>query len=286
MHTYAKNKSRGGSAGKKGSRYEDFFMAYQAAKLAATLLKARVPVDEWPIVSSQILGFVDDVTIEANDKSEFFQLKNVADITWHGGKHPIEVDFASQYVLANKLGQPNPQTGLVVPTEALSDKLKETIPQSIKSHSAVHLFEDRSVANRYVLEDKVLQGVLAELAPTQNPKLDELVGVFAIVILAVSVMTEKGGRLSDLLEATRKICPHQLRALVADMEQYVKPEFRAVLDAVEGLTYSLDRGFFQWNGFGTTGVYGVVCSHPDFEKFQELIIRKHPKTFDDFEGLM
>src|SRR5690606_901874 len=122
---YAANKHRGGVNGKKGSRYEDFYMAFKAAEWAARCFRHLIPA--WPRLRGQIVGFVDDFAIDLAENTEYYQLKNVGSLTWDGGDHPLVEDFARQYKLAVHLGEPSPTTNLVVSGGKVATEMVETL---------------------------------------------------------------------------------------------------------------------------------------------------------------
>lgn len=280
---YLLNKNRGGSSGKKGSRYEDIFFGYKIAEVAVEYFGQPGP---WPLVHSQVLGFVDDVVVRASSKSEYCQLKNVATLTWTGGEHPIATDFEYQHVIASKLGEPAPCTQLVVSDQMLYDSLRESIPDRIKDYTSVKYFPyaDGSL-NRVVLESTDLRELLRPLSKSENPTLDELEGVLGVLIIS-SFHHPEGGTVDELLRSANRKTPNQLRSLVvADLKQFIRDDFRAVLAAIPSLTYSFDKGFFTWSGFGTSGTFPQDCASEQFAEFQEEVVRQRPLTFEDFEGL-
>lgn len=281
---YVANKQRGGVSGQKGTRYEDYFVAFKVAEIAAERIGA--PNVSWPTIGSQMVGFVDDVVVEDVKSTTYFQLKNVQSLNWKSGPHPLETDFKCQFALASqKWGKPSPSTELVVSSETLHATLTAAIPASIASHSRVSYFPYCGGGmNQYVLAHPRLQECLRALAKSENAHLDELEAVLGLLILASSYISPSGGRVDDIIRKTRKSFPHQLRSLVADTEQLLQPGFRAALDAIPGLSYSVERGLFRWEGFGTVGTFRVDCEHEDFAQFQAEIIAKQPQTFDDFEG--
>lgn len=281
---YVANKQRGGVSGQKGTRYEDYFVAFKVAEIAAEHIStSNAP---WPTIGSQMVGFVDDVVVEDATSTTYFQLKNVQSLSWKRGSHPLEIDFKCQFALASeKWGKPSPYTELVVSSETLHATLTAAIPAPIAAHSRVSFFPYcEGGINQYVLTHPGLQECLKALAKSENAHLDELEAVLGVLILASSYVSPEGGRVDDIIRKTRRNFPHQLRSLVADTEQLLEPEFRAALDAIPGLSYSVERGFFRWEGFGTVGTFRVDCEHEDFARFQTEIIAKQPQTFDDFEG--
>lgn len=282
---YAANKQRGGSNGKKGSRYEDFFLAYKAAEIAAEHLDGLDATS--PLLRGQCIGFVDDVVVSAHDKTQYFQLKNVANVSWAAGKHPIETDFSHQYTLASHLQEPNPTTALVVSDPQLQQKLSKTLPAAIKAHSEVHFFPycDGHL-NRLVIESEDVQNLLRQLAKVENPNLDELAGVFGILIIACGEHPE-GARVNEIVKTANSFFPNQLRSFsVADKQPLLSEEFVCRLAMISGLSYAIERGFFRWAAFGTSGVFGFDCTNEQFKQFQEDVVQQQPTTFEEFERLL
>ncbi|HAT30475.1 MAG TPA: hypothetical protein DCW29_06350 [Janthinobacterium sp.] len=281
---YVLNKKTGGESSKKGNRYEDYFLVYKAAEIAVEYLQKG---GKWPSLHGQVLGFVDDVVVKAVDKTEYFQLKNSPSISWTKGDHPLETDFRYQFVIASYLNEPAPTTDLVVSDETLRAKLEESIPELIKAHTSARYFPyGEGHLNRVVLESKHLQELLSFLSKSVNPTLDELEGVFGVLLIA-SCLHPDGEAVDTMLRSANKRVPNLLRSLnVADLKQLIRADFTNTIAAIPGLTYAFDKGFFSWNAFGTSGIFPFDCSDAQFAQFQEIVVLKHPITFDDFEGLL
>lgn len=241
----------------------------------------------WPNLRGQILGFVDDAVVHSEAGIEYSQLKNVEALTWTGGDHPLEDDFAFQYQLALELGDENPKTHLIVSKPDLCRTLEAKIPPSIASHTEVRHFPYGSGSkNRLLLECPALQSVLTPLSKKPNPSLADLESVFGVLIIA-TMSEPEGGTVDALLRVANREQPYQLRMLdVVDLKQYVTSEFEAALAAVPGLTYSLDKGFFSWAAFGMTQTLHTDCTSAEFARFQKRIVQAQPVTFDDFEELL
>jgi len=281
---YAQNKKKGGDNGKKGTRYEDFYLAYRAAEVAVSYLGKPVP---WPSIHGQVLGFVDDVVVRSGEKTEYSQLKNVKTIGWQTGDHPLETDFRYQFQVATALGEPTPLTDLVVSREELKTALGVAIPDSIIDHTAVKYFPygDGSI-NRLILENPELQKVLAQLSKKLNPTLDELEGVLGVLVLT-GFHYPDGGSVDEIIRATSKIHPNYLCSLnVADVKQFILPGFENALAGITGLAYAFQKGFFSWTAFGMSETFGTDCSTQQFADFQNQVVHRQPMTIDDFEGLL
>jgi hypothetical protein len=281
--TYAGNKNRGGASGRKGTRYEDFFMAWKVAETAAE--HVADPNLEWPYLEGQSAGFVDDVVVRGSAGTAYYQCKNADSVSWSSGEHPIASDFEMQKKLADYLKVENPTTGLVVARAELHEKLAGAVPESVAGHTSVHLFPyyEGSI-NRLVYENSELRETLSALAKVENPKLDELVGVLA-ALLASCVEHQSGCSADIILQFANTINPAQLRTVPANVDwaKELDPEFVSVLAKIEGLRYGANRGFFHWSAFGMSGVFDVSCADEKFKALQQQVIANKPATVEELE---
>jgi hypothetical protein len=280
--TYAANKHRGGSNGKKGARYEDAFLAYKVAEIAAR--RVGVFGNAWPLVAGQTQGFVDDVLVREATATNYFQLKNVKDITWTGGKHPITTDFSYQYRLACHENQPGPITTLVVADEALRDNLQAAMPAEIAPHSAVVFFPYSETLNRLVLENPALHDTLRKISRSSNPPMDDLVGVLGVLVMASGEFVQEVS-VEEIFRAAHRYYPGQIRTVGITSPAVLRAQFVSIVDGIAGLQYDVSQGFFSWDGYGTSGIFDFDCSHPRFEEFQKLVEEQRPTTFERFEEL-
>jgi len=283
--TYAKNKHRGGSAGSKGTRYEDFFLAVKVAEAAVRV--SDDPGAEWPHIVGQAPGFVDDVRVATSESTEYFQLKNQAAVSWAAGAHPIALDFEQQYKVACHLKEPQPTTSLVVPCEAQRKSLEEGMPANIQAHSTVQFFPWLQTANRLVMERVEIRALLKKLAKVEEPSLDELAGVLGALTIGC-IEHPNGANAEDVIACAARMYPAQVRSFPVseDWERHLSPEFKQVLAQIPGLSYGAKRGFFHWSAFGTSGVFGWNCLSREFKEFQQKIVDSVPETFEDFERVL
>lgn len=282
---YAANKLRGGANGNKGTRYEDFFMAAQVA--AAAVKKLQDPTLPDPHVKGQAPGFVDDLRIATDKSTDYFQLKNQAKLSWSAGEHPIADDFVYQVTLSNYRGEPSPITNLVVSSVELASSLASTVPDKIEGHTKVHHFPWTETANRLLLECPELRQQVAELSHCESPTDDAIYGAFCMLLIACSEHPQ-GATVSELVAAAGKLLPGQLRLLPTDTDwaSLLEPTFRRALAEIQGLVYSVNRGFFHWSAFGTSGVFSSSVLSEEFKQFQNDIAHRQPKTFEEFEEVL
>lgn len=282
---YAANKQRGGSSGNKGTRYEDFFMAYRVAQEVAAIVNDPAYPD--PHVQGQCIGLVDDLRIAASQSTKYYQLKNQEKVSWTAGDHPIAKDFAYQRTLSQYLKEPSPSTTLVVACKMLAASLTEAVPEDIVDHTQVEHFPWFVTPNRLVLEFPQLREHLSALAHTEHPTDDVLSAVFGMLLIACFNHPD-GASACEIARKAGEMLPSQLRPLptTEDWESYIDPNFKQALDAIHGLVYSVKRGFFHWAGFGTSGVFGSSVLSDEFKQFQNDIVQHPPKTFENFEGVL
>lgn len=283
--SYIANKAQGGSNGKKGARYEDFFAAFALAEVLAGKVVEANPTD-WPDIYEQVVAFVDDLVVVTKNATRYHQLKNVQTLTWQGGTHSIEADFLLQKQLSGIEGEPNPYTTLVTSSAKIAKGLQESIPATIASHSDVLHFPyaDGSL-NRLVWEHEPLRKALAMLtrASSVNSTKDELEYTFGALISSFLHRKEDASSLA-LLECAQKqspgllrLFPHQIRGI------NFREDFVKVLAQIHGLKYFAETGFFCWSCFSDSGVLPYNCLDPQFAGFQARVVAANPTTFDDFE---
>lgn len=282
---YAANKHRGGSNGNKGTRYEDFFMA---AQLVAEAVKCFENLGHpHTHVRGQAPGFVDDLRVASDASTKYFQLKNQAAVSWTVGKHPIADDFAYQVKLSKYLGEPKPHTNLVVSSAELQASLAETMPAQIEVHTSVHHFPWTETANRLLLESPELREQVAQLSHNETPSYDAIYGAFCMLQMAC-IEHPEGATVLELLTKASTLLPGQLRLLPpnTDWESHLDTGFIQALAPIHGLMYSVKRGFFHWSGFGTSGVFRSSVLSEEFKQFQDDIVQRQPKTFEEFEEVL
>lgn len=282
--SYLANKVRGGSSGRKGTRYEDFFAAYQVAKCAVEKLQGDA---EWPEIQEQVVAFVDDLLISRRDSTSYFQLKNVDTLSWSAGDHPLVTDFSNQKVLSDYQGEPGPLTSLVVSSSNVLEKLG-IVPSSIATHSdVIHFPYGEGRINRLIQEYEPLCTTLKHLARTADVPLDALEGILGVLI--IGLMRQDGQKVSveDVVKAARAVSPSLIRLFPEELEQLeLDASFVAILASIPGFVYRVDRGFFEWSYGDTSGVSSADCLTEDFRRLQTRVVSKSPDTFEELEELL
>lgn len=283
--SYIANKAKGGSNGRKGTRYEDFFAAFVLAEVLARKAIEANPTD-WPDIYEQVVAFVDDLVVVTENATRYHQLKNVQTLTWQGGTHSIEADFLLQKQLSDIEGEPNSYTALVTSDSKIALSLKGSIPPTIVSHTDVLHFPyaDGSL-NRLVWEHEPLRQALAMLtrAGSAGSTKDELEYTFGALISSF-LHRKEGASSLTLLECAQKQSPSLLRLFPHQIRDVsLREDFVKVLAKIPGLEYVTETGFFCWSCFSDSGVLPYNCLNPQFAGFQARVVAANPSTFDDFE---
>ncbi|MCE4543270.1 MULTISPECIES: hypothetical protein [unclassified Caballeronia] len=280
---YLQNKHRGGTNGKKGTRYEDQFAAFKIAEILAEHVEHPEPL---PVIEEQAFGFVDDLAIASQRATKYYQCKNSDSVSWTGGDHPIETDFKSQVDLASALQKPAPAVQLVVADSDLAAKLGGKIPAQISEHSSVEFFPFFGSVNQLVLSHPPLREKLAALTRVENPKDDELEATFSALLLAW-VRVLGGSSVEEIVQSARKQSPQLLRVFpLTDGVEFLQQAFKDALARIPGLSYSVKRGFFSWNADGVSVTLERDCASEEFGRFQQRVINAKPNDIDAFWDLM
>jgi hypothetical protein len=237
-------------------------------------------------VQGQVMAFVDDALVRSDAGNFYFQMKNAESLSWTSGGHPLHSDFASQWRLGQHLKEHNVTTHLVVPSEKLRDEMIASLPATISHHTTVEFFPYcGGSASRQILENLHLRANLSLIAKVADAQLDVLEAVLGVLLVTIAEH-EEGARVDEFVAYANKIHPNQLRASSEVALPALRPEFVAILSKIPGLGYHVERGFFGWAAFGTSGVLGFDCSDNKFMQFQEIVVAKDPKTFEGFEELL
>ncbi len=282
---YAKNKRTGGSSGKKGCRFEDFYAVFCIAKHAVEHINNATP---WPTIQEQADALVDDLVLTWPNANHFHQLKNVIDVGWQNGTHPIATDFEYQNTFAAYKNLAGPKTILVVSTSDLKKKLDASMPKAIQHHTTVEQFPYYGTSyNSLVMQCGPLRDVLSKLTRVPNPTDDELGIVFGILLMGF-LRYEGNIDAEAVYQAGKSVSPHLLRILPSEMQAFQWLDgVQQSLANIPGLSYGTERGFFWWEAFGTSGVLSYNIMSKEFGDLQTKLVQHGPfASFDDFEELV
>ena len=282
---YLTNKARGGSSGRKGTRYEDHFSGYTLARILANEGKAAEP-ENWPNIYEQVFSFVDDLVVESEEGATYYQLKNVAALTWQGSDHPLELDFELQKKVSDAFGEKETKLVLVTSDENVAKKMCEGMPFAIASYTAIEHFPYYVSLNRLAIEFEPLRAVVSSLARTGSKVTDDEIGYTLSAFVSSFMHGNGSSSVADLLKFAQGISPALVRLFphqIANLK--LKDEFIRVLAEIPNFAYCYNTGFFDWSCSLDSGVLPYNCLDKQFEAFQNRIINARPTSFEDLEDL-
>jgi len=277
---YIKNKNTGGVSNSKGNTYENIFAIYKISSLSKSIIEDKREI----YLLSQCLSFIDDLVIELTSENtlQHYQLKNSSNITWGTGEKSINDDFKKQYEL-NKSISKESKLALVVSSLELRDKLQANIPDDIKNYSQVIYFYFADSLPKIIAQEPEFRRSLEYLCAFENPEPDKL-ECLATVLLGAWVASEKSKLpIMDILQKAQDFIPSYIRSFKTELQ--LNPEIKEIFDKIDGFTYNLTRGFLQWEYFDglNAGTLPYSIETARFQKFQELIKKNRPTSFEDLE---
>ncbi|NEP56365.1 MAG: hypothetical protein F6K31_04985 [Symploca sp. SIO2G7] len=281
--SYLANKNRGGISGEKGNTYENFFAVYQLALFAQDVIENKREVNFY----SQIIAFVDDLIIACQNDTTFehYQLKNRTDVVWGSGQRSIVDDFSKQYVLNQSMSRES-KLHLVVSSQELSVKLKESLPAAIKAYSQVLHFPYESSLVKVIEKQPDFRKAIEYLCAFENPDPDKIECVGAVLLGAWVSSDKSGACVMEILKKAQQSTPSFIRSF--SQEWQLAPEVESILSKIESLSYNLTKGFLHWeygNGLDK-GTLPYSIDSDKFTRFQELLKRNNPTSFEELEAFL
>ncbi|WP_315815132.1 hypothetical protein [Paraflavitalea speifideaquila] len=167
---YVQNKHAGGRNNGKGSIFENFVAIYKLAYLM------QVKADpELTFISSQVKAFIDDLVIEkmAEKLTEYYQIKDVANLRWNNGDHHLSDDVDVQYALCAQLGH-KAHLEIVVSLADVQQQLKNNLPVNIQRKVTVTHFEGANSINNLIRTNSEFRKALEGICALKNPSIDKL----------------------------------------------------------------------------------------------------------------
>lgn len=281
--SYLENKNRGGVSGEKGNTYENFFAVYQLALLSKEVIEDGREINFY----SQIIAFVDDLIVVCQNNATFrhYQLKNSITVAWGEELKSIADDFSKQYILNQSMSRET-KLHLVVSNQELRAKLDESMPAALKTYTQVLHFPYESSLVKVIARQPDFYEAIEYLCAFDNPAPDKIECV-ATVLLGAWVSNNKSGVcVIEILKKAQDSTPSFIRSF--SQQWQLDPEVESILSKIEGLSYNLIRGFLHWeygNGLDT-GTLPYSLDTEKFKRFQELLKRNKPTSFEELEAFL
>lgn len=281
---YLQNKNRGGISGAKGSAYEAFFAVYQIARHARDYIEQGETVS----FASQIPAFVDDlvITVDGQALLKHYQLKNSASVGWGSGRQSIADDFAKQQQLNQAIGK-GTALSLVVPDANLHASLAAAMPAEIAAYSQVGLFPYEPTLWQVIAQLPEFREAITELSAFEEPSEDIIDSVAAILLGTWESCNRQRVTIEILLARAQQVQPSFIRTF-GKAEPEIDAEVVTILSQISDFTYTLTKGFLHWQYGGgiDQGVLHYSCETEAFKRFQELIKKYAPTSFEELEGFL
>lgn len=280
---YVRNKRQGGSSNEKGNTYENFFAVYRLACLARDVLEERKSIQ----VLSQILAFVDDLIIDHHEDTclRHYQLKNSSTVTWGTGLKSIADDFKKQHDLNQALARQS-DLNLVVSSQELQRSLSASQPESIKPYSQVLHFPFAPNLPQVLQQKEDFREAIQYLSAFEDPPPDKIECVACVLLGAWVACAHSSISVMDVLKKAQESTPSYIRSFKQEFQ--LDSEVMKILSNIEGFTYNLAKGFLHWkfrDGLDE-GTYPYSTEAVQFGRFQNLIKKHQPTTFEELEGFL
>ncbi len=281
--TYLNNKNRGGEINQKGNTYENFFTVYQLAKLSETVLEEGTVIQ----LMSQVLAFVDDLIIDYQSEAplQHYQLKNAKTLSWGTGLRSIADDFHKQHQLNQRISRAC-ELILVVSNQTLQVELGAAMPSILRPFSGVLHFPYYPNLFQVIEASPDFRAAIAYLSAFDDPEPDKVETVATVLLGAWVSSSREGVSVREILYKARQLNSSYIRSFSQDLQ--LDPEVEKILDRIKDFTYNLTKGFLHWqyrDGL-TEGTLPYSIETEQFRRFQDLIKRQRPLTFEELESFL
>ncbi|MBE9053238.1 hypothetical protein IQ243_22990 [Nostocales cyanobacterium LEGE 11386] len=277
---YLTHKNTGGSNNSKGSKYENIYAVYLLALFARCVIECKQEIE----FLSQCFAFLDDLIINCKQENllRHYQLKNSASVNWGKGAKSIHDDFQKQYQLNQSISK-NSELLLVVSCDKLRANLQNSMPKNISSYSQVIYFCPDISLPKIIAQQQDFKNALKYLCAFDNPEPDKLECVATVLLGAWTSSDTSQISVMDILKKAQESIPSYIRSFETGWQ--LDPEVENILNNIDGFTYNITRGFLHWefqNGLDE-GTLSYSIETERFQKFQELIKRNNPTSFEELE---
>lgn len=270
------SRQRGGSAGQRGSRFEDLVAIRELALAIRELDESEV---DW-IAQAQATGFVDDFVRYSHQQGCFIacQAKAVARLRWRD----VESAFRNERRMLESEGWRDIRLRLIISHAALVALLRAECPNGLVVEVAHQPWAEQGIselAGNAQWADPIRWLMSREWAP------ERAVAVCAQAMLGIWVGQGQGQsvRVSDYWRQLRAAVPAGLLRSSGQHHELAQ-EICALLTRLPALRCTISRGWLHWE-YGDTD-RGTVPHAIDSHHFGLLAARWRqtpPQSFDDVE---
>ncbi len=274
----------GGQNNKRGNRYEDCFATFKLLEGVADLLDLGRSIR----LREQVNASIDDLLVETLDKDYFHQLKSGQQTSWglRGGK--LEKEFLDQKNDCEARKQQNNRDYklvIVVPSNERRSRLEDSMPIDLKAVTSVVVFPQLSKPHELVRQHSEASRILTNISAKKTYSESEAQIIVSSVYAAwIDHKPDRDGFccLDKVIKTIQKsFVSCRIRT---DWKRKPKTwkEAQAVLAKIPGFTWSVGRGYFEWeHAPAEQGMMQFPCKSENFRRFIDRIIDTKPTNFDD-----
>lgn len=272
----------GGSNNRKGNRYEDAFAVARLIELTPRVIDDRVTVR----IKEQAGCHVDDFLIREAARQHYYQVKDDQQITWGRDHGKLATEFTSQKSDCDLRGEEYSLT-IVVSEDHRKESLDKDMPATlIEKVTVLHFPRVRRPSE--LQQRPALQHALRRLTASREPgpsHLQEVVEGFHLAWVECDLDAEGYGNLEGMV-AWLLVRPLRIRRPLPASFAPNWVQCEAILSAIPGLEFHIDRGYFEWFRRPVESGLTVRCDDPAFQRFVDRVVDTPPVTFEEFERLL
>jgi|TARA_R110001583_G_scaffold59932_6_gene178404 hypothetical protein len=260
----------GGNNNAKGNNHENYFAIYKLVKSFND-----TPNDDIEI-SSQDRAFVDDLVVLNKTKNSkiSYQLKDSKTVYWHKAKG-ISPYFKRQYKIDMLYYHlKSSETVLVLAQKNVFLLRSKDIPSNITSHTRCMYFPNQDSANKMLLENSDFKNEIRKLCvtPDQTDKL-EIIVKFLMGAWFTHNKTEK--KINRLLELAKEgVQPDFFKLGINSLK--LDPQTSKILDKIDGMTYTIDNNFLNYQYGDFEGIVRHKLDTPEFKLLCDTLTKQQP----------
>jgi hypothetical protein len=260
----------GGNNNTKGNRHEQFFAVYKLVEFFTSF-----PDDDIDI-SSQDKAFVDDLTIlnKTSNTKVSYQLKDSKTVYWHKSRG-ISPYFIKQYKLDKNFHKIFfAKTILVLSQEKVYKLRNADIPKSIEQHTECLLFKNPDTVNRMLIENTDFREAIAAICAYPH-EIDKIEVVTQLLIGSWVTHKENEKSVSQFINLAKKGANPDF--FKDDSNHYsLDARIVRILDNIDGITYTIDNGYFNYNVGSFSGRVRAKLGTSFFNQICLEIMNKNP----------
>lgn len=280
--SYLERKIRGGINNQKGNAFEFKFSISKICELSSLYFRHTLNSK----ICSQATAFIDDLYIRVEKQTDgiFYQIKDIQQLTWNGGKNSLEEDCKLQIDLNEKLKLSDWRIEIILSDINLSQSLENTNPfKSLGKPVSVKHFPIYPNLDLYINEHHFRNG-LSDLSAKVNPDQSDLNHVLTLI---AGVWVKESRRCLTFVQFLGELKKSRHNLIRGNNYIVKRKSFIRILNSITGFSFDTSRGYFNWTYRNAdSGSLVFSCSSPQFKKFVNNVIKLNPKNFEELESLL